>query len=418
MKIGGHSREFFYPGGKYFEAKPDHYALVKGKRTGETQLCYSNHASVDEFVANIVAYLKTRPEIGMVGLWPSDGYGFCECERCKAGATTDILLDYINDASAKIRAELPQMKVEFLSYIHYTVPPEKVKPLPYVVPTYCEYWARNQFHPITDDRLGNAKCRQQLESWVKASTEATVYSYYADDSMKRYLYNPVSDVILADLQYYKRIGAAGSTVLMMTPQSWWANSQHIYMYARAAWDTSVKLTDIDDTFFRSMYGPAAKAMRSHQQAARAMFDTDFGHGQTGEEMLFGFRIKKFNPINEDSGKRQFQDAVVQIRDALASARKANQDPAVQRRISILDQNAQLMGLIYEILNEAAGYKVDQNEARKDRMRTLIEGVLANNVAAKEDFRLKVLKSLLPQVSLVLGSEETAKYDRVPNVPPE
>ena len=86
--------------------------------------------------------------------------------------------------------------MEFLSYIHYTTPPEKVTPLPYVVPTYCEYWSRSQFHPITDDRASNANCRRQLETWAKLAHQATVYSYYADDTMKRFLYNPVPDVVL------------------------------------------------------------------------------------------------------------------------------------------------------------------------------------------------------------------------------
>ena len=123
------------------------------------------------------------------------------------------------------------MKVEFLSYIHYTVPPENVKPLPYVIPTYCEYWARNQFHPITDDRASNANCRRQLEQWVKMSNEATVYSYYADETMKRFLYNPVSNVVVADLQYYKRIGVAGSFVLMMYPKVG-GSTHHICTHTR------------------------------------------------------------------------------------------------------------------------------------------------------------------------------------------
>ena len=102
MKVGGHSRKYFYPEEEYFSKHPDHFALVKGKRTGETQFCYSNHDSVAEYVKNIVAYLKMRPEIGIAPLWPSDGYGFCECENCKSKPTTDVLLDYINDAAQRI----------------------------------------------------------------------------------------------------------------------------------------------------------------------------------------------------------------------------------------------------------------------------------------------------------------------------
>ena len=128
---------------------------------------------------------------------------------------------------------MPQVKVEFLSYIHYTTPPEKVKPLPYVVPTYCEYWSRNQFHPITDERAVERKVPPiSSSSGSKSSHQATVYSYYADETMKRFLYNPVPDVVLADLQYYRGIGVAGSSVLMMYPQSWWVDGPHMYAYAK------------------------------------------------------------------------------------------------------------------------------------------------------------------------------------------
>ena len=417
-KIGAHSRQYFYASDKYFPQSPEHFALVKGKRTGDTQLCYSNHESAAEYGNNVVAYLRAHPEISVVGLWPSDGYGFCECEHCQAGSTTDMLLDYINIVSARIHSQLPNVKVEFLSYIHYTVPPDKTQPLPYVVPTYCEYHARNQFHPITDDRAANAKCRRQLEKWVELSHQATVYSYYADDVMKKFVYQPVPDVVLADLQYYERIGIAGNSVLMMNPQSWWAHSPHMYAYAKVAWDSTTTLDKINDDYFSSLYGLAATQMLAHQQAARALFDTKFDHGETGEQILSGFRIKRFQQDREESSLQQFNDDIARMRTCLVAAKSKSADPWVGKRLDILDQDAQLMGNIYGVLNEAAGYKADKNEARQDRMRALITRVDDNEVVKKEDFRCSVLSSLMPHVRSVLGTDEAAKFDRVAVMPPE
>jgi hypothetical protein len=76
-----------------------------------------------------------------------------------------------------------------------------------------------------------------------------------------------------------------------------------------------------------------------------------------------------------------------------------------------------MGNIYGVLNEAAGYKTDKNVARKDRMRALIASVKENEVA-KEDFRCKVLHSLMSHVISVLGPEEAEEYDRVAVYPVE
>jgi hypothetical protein len=417
-KIGAHSRQYFYSSAKYFPSHPDHFALVKGNRTGDTQLCYSNHDSAADYSANVIAYLKLHPEIGVVGLWPSDGYGFCECERCKKGPTTDILLSFINDVAERVHAQCPQVKIEFLSYIDYTVPPVSVKPLPYVVPTYCEYRSRNQFHPITDDRASNAKCRRELEQWVKVSNQATVYSYYADDVMKKFVYQPVPDVVLSDLQYYRSIGAAGNSILMMNPQSWWAHGPHMYAYAKAAWDNKTAATEVSNDYLASLYGRGADAMRAHQQATRDLFTTEFARGQTGEAILSNFSVKNFDAANESSSVAQFNQTVSRMRNSLAAAKSAAADKWILKRIDTLDKNAQLMQAIFGIANEAAGYKVDKNEARKDHMRTLIARVSDNEIVAKDDVRCSVVKNLMPQVESVLGANEAAKYDRVAASVPE
>jgi hypothetical protein len=418
MKIGAHSRKYFFPSAKYFSDHPEYFALVKGKRTGDTQICYSNAESADEYAANINRYLSTRPEIAVIGLWPSDGYGFCECDQCKSKPTTDVLLDYTNALAERIHRQCPDVQVEFLSYIHYTTPPTASTPLPQVIPIYCEYWSRNQFHPITADLEENARCRAQLAQWAKLSPQMAVYGYYADDTMKRFLYNPVPDVVLADLEYYRSIGVDGSSVLMMCPQSWWSNGPHMYAYVKGSWDGASTLAETSGDYFRSLYADAADAMAAHQEAARALFETKFGHGETGEEMLFNFHIKRFDPAREASSKNEFAGAVTQMRNELADARRTSSDPWVHARIEVLDQDAQLIEVIYNVLSEAAGFKLDHEESRKARVHELMGRFHENQVVEEDDFRCKILKSLMPQVVAVLGAEEAAQFDRVPVVPVE
>jgi hypothetical protein len=168
----------------------------------------------------------------------------------------------------------------------------------------------------------------------------------------------------------------------------------------------------------SLYGAAADSMQRHQQATRNLFNTAFGHGETGEAMLTGFRIKKFDPSHENPSLTQFNQSVAQMRDSLAAAKAVTSDAWVLKRIGMLDKDAELMKHIYGVLNEAAGYKADSNNARKEKMRALIEQVNDNEIAAKEDFRYGVLKSLMPHVNSVLGAAEAAKYDRVAVVQPE
>src|SRR5207253_2512122 len=85
--IGGHSREYFYPAAKYLPGHPEYFALRNGTRQGASQLCYSNHDSIPEYAANVVTYLKANPEVRIIGLWPSDGRAFCQCNLCKSRQT-------------------------------------------------------------------------------------------------------------------------------------------------------------------------------------------------------------------------------------------------------------------------------------------------------------------------------------------
>ena len=148
--IGGHSREDYLSTAKYRKDHPEWFAASQDPNS--KQICYSNFESVPTYAANIIAYLKWHPEIAMVSVWPNDGFGFCQCARCKAakGTGADLLLAYVNRVAEKVHAEAPNVRVEFLAYIHYLAAPTQVKPQPYVVPTFCEHYGsigvRDHFH--------------------------------------------------------------------------------------------------------------------------------------------------------------------------------------------------------------------------------------------------------------------------------
>ncbi len=382
--IGGHSREFFFPHEKYFAAHPDWFALVKGKRVADTQICYNALDSAPEYAANVVAYLKTRPEIGMASLWPSDGYGFCECERCKAGHVTDTILAYCNAVTAEIVKALPEVKTEFLSYIHYTVPPRDIKPLPAVVPTYCEYWSRSQFHPITEDRSGNAQCREQMKGWIAASSEVTLFSYYGDDCIKRFVYNPLMDVIGADLRYYRSIKLAGNFVLLTNPQSWWSHAPHLYAYARASWDPDTPLATLERDYYDSLYGAASPALQAHAAASRALFDLQTAQGVSGEDIVWGQSYTCTDPAKIAQTRAQGLAAVATLRECLQQARATTPRPDVLARLAKLDADADYLAWLFDFAAAAQLVPVEQTPAAKQRLLELAERGMQLEIIADDD----------------------------------
>jgi hypothetical protein len=382
--IGGHSREFFFPHEKTFATYPDWFALVKGKRVADTQICYSNLESVPEYAANVVAYLQTRPEIGMASLWPSDGYGFCECERCKAGHVTDTILAYCNAVTAEIVKALPEVKTEFLSYIHYTVPPRDVKPLPAVVPTYCEYWSRSQFHPITEDRSGNAKCRAEMSGWIAASKEVTLFSYYGDDCIKRFVYNPLMDVIGADLRYYRSIKLAGNFVLLTNPQSWWSHAPHLYAYARASWDPDVPLATLEKDYYDSLYGAASGALQAHAAASRALFDLQTAQGVRGEDIVWGQSFTCTDPAKIAQTREQGAAAVAKLRACLQQARGTTPRPDVLTRLAKLEADADYLAWLFDFAAGVQLVPVEKTPEAKQRLLELAERGMQLEIIGEDD----------------------------------
>jgi hypothetical protein len=86
-----------------FDAHPEYRGLVDGKRKGN-KLCISNPA-LRKFVVEHYAlpYFRNHPGADCVSLEPSDGGGWCECDRCRAmGSISDRALLLANQAARAI----------------------------------------------------------------------------------------------------------------------------------------------------------------------------------------------------------------------------------------------------------------------------------------------------------------------------
>jgi len=374
--IGGHSREHFLASGKYRPEHPDWFATSHGVKTG--QLCYSNFDSVPTYASNVVEYLKARPEITMVSLWPNDGYGFCECPRCKAvaGNGSDLLLAYVNKVAERVHAELPHVKIEFLAYIHYLSAPARVKPLPYVVPTYCEHYGsigqRDHFHPITQNLASNRCLREELEKWISISTQVTQFSYYGDDCIKRFLYHPIPEVIVADYRYYANAGLAGNFVLFTNPESWWSHAATGYACARSAWDRDLDSKRIEADYYRSLYGPAAEAMQRHADEVRS---------------LYTFGISSADAEDRDARLRKYADAIQRARASLDLAKSQAANSYALERIRKLRAATDYLELWFQILCDQQWLSVEKSARLQKQILDNIDRALKLEIVVQDDGRV-------------------------------
>ncbi len=120
----GHSYDrFIRHNRKIFEAHPEYYALVKGKRNG-SKLCISNPEVRKLFAEHSVKILRERPVQASVSADPSDGGGWCECAECaKLGTPTDRAMLLASTAAEAVVKAFPGKHVALYAYNQHSPPP-------------------------------------------------------------------------------------------------------------------------------------------------------------------------------------------------------------------------------------------------------------------------------------------------------
>lgn len=384
--VGAHSREFYLPTDKYRPAHPDWFATNEGKKT--EQLDYSVYDSVPTYASNVVAFLKACPEVKIASLWPNDGWGFSDSEKCKSfpGNPTDLMLAYVNRVAERVHAEVPEARCEFLAYIGYLSAPLWVKPEPYLVPTFCEHYgsigARDHWHPIEDDRAANQALREQLQAWIARSGQVTEFSYYGDDCIKRFLYHPLTGVMVADCRYYHHAGLAGNFVLLTNPEKWWSNALTVYAYARAAWDPALTAEQIEAEYYRSLYGPAAEAMQEHERAVLALYEISPAKVNSSGSTWIGaidLAGKDYETV-----MRQYAGGIRQAKAALDQARSPAADAWTTERINKLQSDTDYLDAWFQIQCGQQRLAMEKSAQLRTHILALIQRASKLEVVANDD----------------------------------
>ena len=127
-----------------FEAHPEWFALVDGKRDPQSQewwqYDYTNKELAAEIAKKVIQYFDTNPNMTNYSLAANDGWeeGWCECDVCKAvGNPTDQLLYFANNVAEIVGKVYPEKLLTILSYHNNYFPPEKVKAHPNVEVMFC-----------------------------------------------------------------------------------------------------------------------------------------------------------------------------------------------------------------------------------------------------------------------------------------
>ena len=272
-----HAFESLMPRDKYGAEHPEYYALVSPERwigepkptvptrladkfmTGPWQLCTSNPE-----VRRIIAEKLIARNTGAIqSISPNDGYGFCECEVCRAQdpegqgivgrryKLTDRMYDFLSDIAWQVYRASPTSKVGLFSYSCYSDVPTKKVSLPPNVYLSCCYGVYNM------SAKQEAVLGEKLAGLAATGAKIVGREYWGTHYMMRY---PLSQSRKIDrnLKLLHKLGAAG--IYGETGNDFSVRASDLYLLARLSWnpelDRAAELHDFCDKAF----GPAAETM--------------------------------------------------------------------------------------------------------------------------------------------------------------
>jgi len=276
-----------------FEAHPEWFALVKGKRIPGfksefgTNYCTSNPHATTEFFKNYVQSLIDGPfrDADVVRFWTLDGGRWCECEACKAlGTPTDRNLLLVHRLDREIQKARAAGKihrpiiVRFLAYADVLQPPTRPLPADFDYATCCATFfpiVRCYVHRFDDPACPrNAGYSRQLRGWAAEPQrhyrgQLCIGEYY---NVSGYKCLPIGfmHTMANDIPRYYEAGARHFHYMHVTTGNWGNKALTNTQMARQLWDVGTDCEKLWDDFFARRYGPVADTMRRFYEALEKM----------------------------------------------------------------------------------------------------------------------------------------------------
>lgn len=262
--VFGHSWDaaFGLREGETFRRHPEWFALVNGQRR-PPQMCTTH----PEVIARMVEYvLAGRQDI--MNISPSDGGGFCECDRCRAldipgllsydgknPQLSDRIFIYANEVARRVRERNPAKGCGMFAYTYYNRPPAKI---PKLEPNlYLSFVFQSAAHR---DPEALREWRDSVGGWQKLGAKMVVRegwgNHYYHDLPFLHSRQIVENMAEARrLGFISAYGEGSKNFAAMAPNYW--------AIAKTMWDPARDSTRLMADFYAAAYGPVAKEMEAY-----------------------------------------------------------------------------------------------------------------------------------------------------------
>lgn len=277
----------FLPPGKYFSAHPEWYMLKDGKRIphgGQLCLCTSNPDMVGEYIRNVLACFESKPELAAIAIGPQDGFGWCECDACRAmddhpddvfkpekhfrspeGENQSKIRRYarfVNAVAEAVCRECPDRFVTYSGYVDLDFSPRGMKLEDNTMAMVSTYW-RCAAHSFGEGACpANAFFGDTIRRWRQAHSGRLIVGDNAYEGMgsQRRMPYPVDEVICEDWDLFYQLGIDGNYA-QTNDVCFTSYALNYFAFGRCCWQDKVDPSAMLDEFLMGMFGNAGKALR-------------------------------------------------------------------------------------------------------------------------------------------------------------
>ncbi|MFI1094020.1 DUF4838 domain-containing protein [Streptomyces sp. NPDC020917] len=252
VEVGGHGYDAFLRPADY----PQYYTA------GANVFDVHDDAALSQYIANVVAYLRDRPEIGVFDCWPPDGAAWPKATLAAFGSATNAEVHVVNTLVAALADAGLGVQVERIAYgAGLDTPTAGYAFDPDVVIDYAAY-GRTYTVPFGDpSSTVNAHYLDVLRQW-RATHPGTLAIYdYSRRYRWRELGNPI-DVLARDAETYLSVGVDG--IGMYAEPASWLQFEAVHLFAaRSAWDPTLTYDGFLGGYLPARFGPAAQDMADY-----------------------------------------------------------------------------------------------------------------------------------------------------------
>ena len=256
----------------YFEEHPEYFSLINGKRVPDKQLCLTNPDVLRIATNQIFRWIEERPEIVIFEVSQNDGYGACECDKCKSIVKEEesemgTILRFVNAIADEVAKKHPDKYIDTLSYAYSETPPKMVTPYDNVIIRLCHWAPACGVHGIAKCPT-NETYRQELDGWKKRAKHIFIWDYMVTFGAYLAPY-PNWWSIGDDTRYYAENGVNG-VMWQGAYQSPGGEMSDLraYIAAQMLWNPNRDADALIDDFLNGVYGTAAKPISEYLKMLR------------------------------------------------------------------------------------------------------------------------------------------------------